>query len=375
MMGVRLLTWFLFGPPLAAEAEPGFIRADRYLELKTDRGRGLRQLLLQAAQELGDWRIELAGIVIDGPVLVRIADLATRGPLSRAAREVLSRPVDVTDLIYFLDDLLAAGRKGLRGQTVYLSPDRARSAGILLHPDDVFRKRPRRYPGKSDRLPIDRPVDLAKLPPAADGDPLGPAWAGRYMNPSGGEALLEALRAINPHFAAAVASLMAQLETQGAEVGLWSTVRNRQRGYLMWGAYRLSHLKTRQALQAVVRDLDQQNAEWGLDIPIRWLSEGDFRGTIEAARQMADALDVVYATRTGAERSNHYEGRAVDLTAYGLPRRLSLKAPDGGERAFDLAGPEEPRDLNLTPALITWIEAHFSVKKLLSDYPHWDEAP
>ena len=55
-----------------------------------------------------------------------------------------------------------------------------------------------------------------------------------------------------------------------------------------------------------------------------------------AARKMAEAYNVVYATRAGAQRSNHYDGFAVDCSAVNLPRTLTLRAPDGSERTFDL---------------------------------------
>ena len=32
-----------------------------------------------------------------------------------------------------------------------------------------------------------------------------------------------------------------------------------------------------------------------------------------------------------------------------------------------------PVYLSLTPGVIDWIEQHFSLSKLRSDYPHWDD--
>jgi hypothetical protein len=29
--------------------------------------------------------------------------------------------------------------------------------------------------------------------------------------------------------------------------------------------------------------------------------------------------------------------------------------------------------MNLDPNLIEWVEKHFQMKKLLGDYPHWDD--
>ncbi|MEO0813792.1 MAG: hypothetical protein AAFY60_13075, partial [Myxococcota bacterium] len=84
--------------------------------------------------------------------------------------------------------------------------------------------------------------------------------------------------------------------------------------------------------------------------------------------------DVVYATRRGAQASDHYDGDAVDFVALGLPRTLSLKAPDGTKKTFDLSHPTQPRDLSITPGVVGWIEKHFDFAKLRSDYPHWNDS-
>ena len=65
---------------------------------------------------------------------------------------------------------------------------------------------------------------------------------------------------------------------------------------------------------------------------------------------------------------------AVDLVAVGLPRVLVLEGPSGERRRFDLSRPDEPLDLSLSPELIDWIERHFGLEKVASDYPHWNDA-
>jgi hypothetical protein len=89
---------------------------------------------------------------------------------------------------------------------------------------------------------------------------------------------------------------------------------------------------------------------------------------------MADAYEVVYATEAGARASKHYTGVAADLQSHNLPRSLTLVSPGGETAHFDLSGSAETRDLSLTPTLIRWIEEHFELAKLRSDYPHWDDA-
>jgi hypothetical protein len=334
-----------------------------------------RAVLEQAARMLGDWEIRLAGVGVDGASLLAICQAPQDEPILRAVRESLRRPVDLDDFLLFLDDVLLAGRSGRRGELVWVTPSRARKAGIFLHPDDVFSDEPRRY-GERPTIAIDQPKPQRDLPPAQDGDLLGPNWTTRYRNPSGEPDLLAALRAKrgSDDFASRIADLIAQLRAAGVEVYLNSTVRSRERGYLMWGAFELSRTRTRQTQRDLLQKLERANTGWGLAVPIRWAHADGWRATRDAAREMAETYDVVYATEQGARSSNHYEGTAVDLVALGLPRRLALQAPDGNTGRFDLSHPEQPRDLSLTPELIEWVEKHFELEKLDGDYPHWNDA-
>lgn len=333
-----------------------------------------RAALRLAAEKLGEETVlKLAGIDVTPELLRTLAETPANEPLVRALREKTARPVDVDDFLYFLDDVLATP-VDYRASGLWVSGGRARAEGILLHPDDVYKKRPRRYGTRGRPLAVDQPARPDKLPPAADGDPLGPNWSARFENPSDRAGLEEALNAVAPDFRARVVSLLAQLETQGAEVYLTSTVRKRERGYLMWGAFYLSRSPTDEVLDARIRELEQLNTEWNLAVPIQWRHPDGLAATKEAARQMSDAYDVVYATRRGAQFSDHYDGDAVDFVALGLPRELTLEAPDGVKKTFDLSHPSQPRDISLTPGLVRWVEKHFGFKKLLSDYPHWNDA-
>lgn len=345
----------------------------------TDGDPGQRRALLEAGEMLAAWEIHIGGVAIDGPRLRALATDASSGPLLRAVREGLRRPVDLDDFLLFLDDVLLAGRRGQRGELVWVTPGRARKAGIFLHPDDVFETdRPRLYgmpfEGRARTLSIDKPRPQLDLPPAADGDPLGPEWTMRYRNPADETARLAALtqKTGSSALSSRIGSLMRQLRRQGAEVYLNSTVRSRERGYLMWGAFLLGRAASESALPTLVEMLEHRNAAWRLDVPIRWRHPDGWRATQDAAREMADTYEVVFATEQGARASNHYTGRAVDLVALGLPRVLVLVGADGEKARFDLSEPNEPRDLSLTPRLIEWIEAHFELTKLRSDYPHWD---
>ena len=356
---------------------PRSIATNRHFDVLTapHGAEGRRAVLLQAGYALGSWRIHLSGAEIDGVALVRLASQPPPEPLLRAVREGLKRPIDLDDFLLFLDDVLVAGEGGLRGKPVWVTSGRARKAGILVHPDDVFERRPRRY-GTRGTLSIDRPRPQVNLPLAKDGEVLGPNWTMRYRNPQTERALLDALAARNQtgKFAERVHDLMDQLKKQGAVVYLNSTVRSRERGYLMWGAYILSRMYSQKDLLSGIAKLETRNNSWNLHIPIQWSHPAGWRETREAAREMADTYDVVYATEKGARESNHYSGRAVDLTALGLPRRLELRGSDGVERRFDLTAADHTRDLNLSPELVAWVEEHFHLDKLKSDYPHWNDA-
>ena len=360
---------------IAASAAPRSMPTDRTWERLTPPGReGPRRTLRDAARALGDWRIRLAGVGLDGRTVARLAATPADEPLVRALRESLGRPIDLDDFLHFLDDLAAAGHNGLHGQPVFVPSGRARGAGILLHPADVFGGTPKRYGGRP--LAIFRPERPADLEPAGDGTPLGPRWTARFRNPSEEDDMLAALEhARRPDFAQRLSLLLAQLRAQGAEAYLFSTVRSRERGYLIYGAFVLSRAESATAVTKRVRELERLNREWELHVPIRWRHPGGWQATVRAAGRMAAAYNVVYATRRGARHSSHYGGRAVDFAAMDLPRELTLTAPGGHpSRTFDLSHPDEPRDLNLTPRLISWVEDHFELSKLRSDYPHWTDA-
>lgn len=333
-----------------------------------------RDRLRAAGTALGDWTLQLAGIDLDGPALIVLADEAPDEPFVRVLRESLRRPVDPEDLLRLLDDMLRDAEER-RGTTLFVHAGRARSAGVLLHPDDIYKDKPRRY-GRKRTIAVDEPKPQESFPPAEDGAVLGPEWTMRFRNPSETDELLVALHEARPEqtFPSRLAALLVQLEAQGAEVYLTSTVRSRERGYLMWGAFALSRAATDEALEVALATVLDRNEAWGLDVPIQWSHPDGPAATREAARVMADTYDVVYATEKGARYSNHYAGDAADLVATGLPRSLSLLAPDGAQATFDLSGPEQARDLSLTPEVVAWVEEHFEVVKLRSDYPHWSDA-
>lgn len=334
-----------------------------------------RAILRRAATLVGPLEIDLAGTPVTARTLAELADGHPDEPLLRATRELLRRPVDLDDFLLFLDDLLLARARGQRIATVTLPPGRARSAGILVHPYDVFRPERAVHYGAPERpLRLTAPVTQQGLRPARNGSPVGPRWAARYQQPKTERGRMRALRRANRDFARRVASLVKQLRDQGAWTHVESTVRPRRRGYLIYGSYWLGKADSARDVRRRVRTLNRLNRKWGLRVPIRWRHPKGWRRTVREAKRLAETYGVDYATRRGARKSDHYDGNAVDLWAVDLPRSLTLVAPDGAKRTFDLSDPAQPRDLSLTPALIEWVEAHFGVEKLTTDYPHWGDA-
>jgi len=328
--------------------------------------------LAEAASRLADRKITVARAKVNADLLMEMSRSGIDEPMTRVMREAMGGPVDPEDFIFFLDDVLGESRYESGEEEIWITPSRARKAGIFLHPDDVFRGRPRRY-GEHGFPSTDRPQVQSDLPAAKDGDVLGPNWTMRFRNPATeSERMLElSVAPGSENFSIRIGSLMRQLRAQGAHVELTSTVRSPKRGYLMWGAYILSQTDSEESLLKTIEKLDRANSEWALFVPIDWRHPAGVEMTQEAARAMADTYQVVFATEPGARFSDHYTGRAVDLVAVALPRHLELIAPDGERRTFDLSGPEESRDLSLSLTLISWIEEHFGIKKLRGDYPHW----
>lgn len=327
----------------------------------------------RAGRALGNRVIRLAGVTVDRGELMMLSRVPAGEPMTRAVRERFGRPVDVTDFLLFLDDLIRTHGRSLEHDTFWVPSGRARAAGILLHPDDIFGDEPRQY-GKRP-LALFQPKRPAQLAPAQDGDPLGPRWTARFENPETEAEKLAALEAKNPgDFTDRLRNLLQQFRDQGAEAWVYSTVRSPERGYLIYGSFILSRARNAEQVEQHVARLDRLNREWNLHIPIRWTHPDGTQATIDAALAMANAYDVVYATQWGARHSSHYTGLAADFAVLDLPRTLTLTPPGGGEpRRFDLSGADEARDLNLTPELIRWVERAFGFKKLHGDYPHWSD--
>jgi hypothetical protein len=333
-----------------------------------------RSILSVLGNQLGKTTIEISGVRLTGHSLLVLARTPLEDSLVQKLRQMVRRPLKLDGLLYFVDDVLSLP-VSRRARDIVLTSSRARRLGVLLHPEEVFEDKIRLYPHEELEVHIDRPGLPRSYRPAKDGQILGPEWTARYPNPRGEQAKFIKLGEAVPgnDFHLRVSALLKQFRAQGAVVFVDSTIRAQERGYLIWGSYLLSQVESEKESTQTLLDLETARKEWDLRISIQWKHPSGWQAGVEAAREMAEAYGVTYATREGAESSNHYDGLAVDITVVGLPAALTLKAPDGEKRVFDLSHPEHPRDLSLSPNVITWIEEKYRVFKLKLDYPHWDD--
>ena len=335
---------------------------------------GPRKALEIAAQKMGVGQIRLAGVLVNRVALESIRRrFSGQTELNRPFREHLRLPIDASDFLFFLDDLLAVDPRLLLKKPVELSASTLRDAGVFLHPDDVFFNKPRRYGEAQKRLLLSTSSQGKVERPAVDGSNIGPRWALRFQQPITESKRMWALYRKNPDFAQRVRTLLSQLKKQGAFVTVESTVRDRRRGFLLYASYVLSRVKSETELKETTQRLNQLRESWNLDIDIQFRHQAHWRETVHAAQALADDFGVTYATAGGAKNSSHYDGKAIDIYAIGLPRVVTLLAPNGKKRRFDLFADSQNRDLNLTPEMIDWIEENFEFRKLRKDYPHWSD--
>ena len=322
---------------------------------------------------MGVRQFRMAGVVVDKKALENIRRrFSDKEALNRPFREHLGLPVDAADFLYFLDDLLAVDVVALLKNPLELPAASLRNLGIFVHPDDVFFNKPRKY-GEGHSLFIPARLKKAVEKPAADGSQIGPRWALRFQQPETEAKRMWALYRENPDFTQRVRSLVKQLRKQGAFVTIESTVRDRRRGFLLYASFVLSRVNSEKELQATTQHLNELRELWGLNVAVKFMHQTHWRESVRAAKELANHFGVTYATVGGAKNSSHYDGRAVDIYAIALPRVVTLVAPNGKKRRFDLYADHHNRDLNLSPKMIDWIEENFEFRKLRKDYPHWSD--
>lgn len=143
------------------------------------------------------------------------------------------------------------------------------------------------------------------------------------------------------------------LLSAGARVTVSATLRPKERGYLMNGAWRIA------------RELAAPTSIGPMaGVEIDWTHGGDVKAARAAAAKMVATYGLAYRPSL---TSRHYEGRAIDWTIT-WTGTLNIRNRVGTIVAIM----SEPKNGNTNRELHA-IGASFGVHKLLSDPPHWSD--
>jgi hypothetical protein len=155
---------------------------------------------------------------------------------------------------------------------------------------------------------------------------------------------------LDPGFGADVGRFLACLTRAGARVTVSSTRRSAARAHLMHYSWKVSR-----------GDIAAVDVPEFRGVQIVW-DHGEEDASRGAARDMVDLFGMVHLASL---RSNHIRGLAIDMN-FQWDGELALELPDG-RQAFVEDGPRTGQNRSLHRIG----EDAFSVRKLLSDPPHW----
>ncbi|HEV2748164.1 MAG TPA: peptidoglycan-binding domain-containing protein [Allosphingosinicella sp.] len=154
-----------------------------------------------------------------------------------------------------------------------------------------------------------------------------------------------------PPFRAKAVQFTGALAAAGARVSVSSTLRHRNRAYLMHFSWKIA-----KGMIAAGRVPPQPG------VAIAW-DHGNPPRSKRAAQEMVALFGMRFIA---ALNSNHIEGQAIDMT---ISWTGTLRIVDAGGRSHALGGPRNGaanRDLHD-------IGASYGVRKLVSDPPHWSD--
>jgi hypothetical protein len=177
----------------------------------------------------------------------------------------------------------------------------------------------------------------------------GSSWVTKYPNSSDTADLTEPFRANVKKFIAA-------LQAAGATVSIDTTLRSKERAYLMHWAYRIAKEGDD---PTKVTELAGVDIEW-----VHRDSKGntDLNASKLSAQQMVTAYGIVFKP---ALTSRHTEGDAIDMTITWTTPELKIK--DGSNTDVVIkTGAKNGSNPELHK-----VGKSYSVIKLVSDPPHW----
>lgn len=154
---------------------------------------------------------------------------------------------------------------------------------------------------------------------------------------------------LSPAFAVQVDAFIGMLRRASATVRVSSTLRNRNRAWIMHYAWRIAGGDIRP-------DAVPPNAA----VAIHW-DHGDIRTSRRAAQAMVDLFGIRFRPSL---TSNHIDGTAIDMT---IQWDQPINVVDALGRTHRI---DHPRSGNTNSDLHA-VGASYGVRKLLSDPPHW----
>jgi hypothetical protein len=152
-----------------------------------------------------------------------------------------------------------------------------------------------------------------------------------------------------PGFNLHVRDFIWAMERGGANVFVESTLRNKDRAFIMHWAWKVAH-----------GTVDAAKVPANPNVDIEW-DHGNAKKSRKAAQEMVNAFDIAYEPSL---TSNHILGLAVDMT---ITWTSTIKVKDKDGKEHKLGHPYNGAQSDK----LHKIGKSYGVKKLLKDPPHW----
>lgn len=152
-----------------------------------------------------------------------------------------------------------------------------------------------------------------------------------------------------PAFATQTNQFLDALRQAGATVRVSSTLRNRNRAWVMHYAWRIAK-----------GELAPSDVPANPEVSINW-DHGDLKASRRAAQEMVNLFGIRYKPSL---TSNHIEGTAIDMTI-SWDQPIHVRDASGRSHRID-----QPRSGNTNTDLHA-VGATYGLRKLASDPPHW----
>lgn len=170
----------------------------------------------------------------------------------------------------------------------------------------------------------------------------GAAWCGKYPD-------MLSIEGLEPQFKQCASRFIDALEAAGCQITIESTLRPKERAYLMHWAYQIAYCGYS---PKEVPPCEQVGINW-------W--HGSRSASVEAAREMVRWYDIVYQP---ALESRHIEGKAIDMK---ITWEGTIKVKDASGSTVTLSSPRS----NFNSRLIQLGRSYGVYRHMNGDYVHW----